>query len=200
MSGERGRWGTKRFSRGWNAQISPSLPFTISIIRDTLPFHAEFMDQRKTPFTLYFIRLYVIKHVLVSETSLFATPFSGAASFSMFLAREGHVPVCPLLFGGLNRLHSWKSGNSPLDKIDPIFKKVILFPKSHHLPPRFYPYGYFSSSHSMRPSIGSTIPLPIWHRFAKLEPECAQNQWKNDICVFSFFLLGRWLFICPQYY
>ena len=62
------------------------LAYTLSIIRDTLPFHGKSMDQHKTPDQLYFIRPYVIKHVLVSETSLFATPKSGTASFCMLFA------------------------------------------------------------------------------------------------------------------
>ena len=45
------------------------LPSTLSIIRDTLPFHAEFMDQRKTPLHLYFIRRVVDFAMLVFETS-----------------------------------------------------------------------------------------------------------------------------------
>ena len=76
LSGEQGREGTERSSRGCNAQISPSLPFTLGIIRDTLPFHQGFMDQRFRPFHLYFIRLYVIIDVLVSETSASIRPKS----------------------------------------------------------------------------------------------------------------------------
>ena len=76
-------------------------------------------------------------------------------------ANQGHVPVCPLFFGGLNQLRLGKSEDSPLDEIDALFKKVLLFPKSEDLPPRFYPYGLISCSGSMRASIGSTIPLPI---------------------------------------
>ena len=76
-------------------------------------------------------------------------------------ANQGHVKISLLLFGGLNQLRLGKSENSPLDEIDALFKKVLLFPKSEDLPPRFYRYGLISCSHSTRPSIGSTIPLPI---------------------------------------
>ena len=52
-------------------------------------------------------------------------------------ANQG-LPFLPGPFWGgqiLTRLR--KSDDSPLDQIDAIFKKVILIPKSDHLPPPF---------------------------------------------------------------
>ena len=44
------------------------------------------------------------------------------------------------------------------------------------------------------------ISLPIWRLSAKVGPECSQNLWNNNIRVFLFFDLGRWIFRRPQEY
>ena len=52
-------------------------------------------------------------------------------------AKEG-LPFPPGPFGGGRfELLTGKSDHSPPDQIDAVFKKVILFPKSYHLPPPF---------------------------------------------------------------
>ena len=76
-------------------------------------------------------------------------------------ANQG-LPFLPGPFWGghfLTRLG--KSDDSPLDQIDAIFKKVILIPKSNHLPPLFYRITPYYCGGSKRSLIGSTIRLPI---------------------------------------
>ena len=52
-------------------------------------------------------------------------------------AKEG-LPFPPGPFwGGRFELQTWKSDDSPQNQIDAVFKKVILIPKSYHLPPPF---------------------------------------------------------------
>ena len=105
------------------------------------------MDRPQTPLHLYFIRLYVITDVLVSETSLFVTPKNGTVcgcSLRTYFSKVDRrvrkpgptFPSWPLL-GGLIQLQTWKSEDSPPVQIDAFFKTVILFPESDHLPPPF---------------------------------------------------------------
>ena len=83
-------------------------------------------------------------------------------------AKEG-LPFPPGPFwGGRFELLTGKSDHSPPDQIDAVFKKVILFPKSYHLPPPLYNLqgiwafvGAASGFVFSRSSIGCTHALPI---------------------------------------
>ena len=147
MSGEQGWGGTKRFSRGCNAQSLPPLPSTSSIIQNTLPFLRRFNGQRLGPAHPYFIRLQVKTDIPVAETSASIGPKTGSpcgCSLLSFFSKlidvfdsQCPVLVCPFAFGGLFLILSGETENSPPVVFFRFFIQVILIRKSDHLPPPF---------------------------------------------------------------
>ena len=123
MSGEQGWEGTKRFSRGCNAQSLPPLPSTLNLIRRTPPFLRRFNGQRLRPWHLYFVRLYVKTDIPVAETSASIGPAKrtpcGCSLLSFFpklidvFDSQCHVLVCPFAFGGLFLILTGETENSP---------------------------------------------------------------------------------------